>query len=231
MNKLATEQVKQLVEQQPKILECNTVEIYHIPSSFLACTKATFSFQNMEIEPSGEEILMIPGETRSILLNLFEEVIERRKKELAARNRTLLIGTPGIGKSFSSSYFIRVLMKNKVPFIVFETQKTPDRYLIALRDKNDSNSGYDVYSVSEDEFMPTAIPQLKSFDSWYICDHAGSEGRPIAKLINCSQFCFSSPADSNYKEWKKDCKKVITLPPPTELEVEEMFTFYQLLFN
>ena len=224
LNEEATEQVKKLAEQQPKIPEGSTVEYYHIPNSFLACEKAVFHFDVRKIIQPSEEILMIPRETRSILQDLYEIVIEQRNLYPNSPFRTLLIGTPGIGKSFSSSYFIRLLMKKKVPFIVFETQKDSYRYLIALRDKNDSNSGYDVYSVNGLEFNPTGIPQLRSYDSWYICDHAGKADN-IPFLNNCIQCCFSSPAESNYKEWRKGAR-TITLPPPSEQEAEEMIKYF-----
>ena len=225
LDEQATEQVKKLVEQQPKIPKDSTIEYYHVPNSFLACKKARFNFQEFSISPLGEEILMIPRETRSILQKLYGDAIKTRNLNPQIPFLSLLIGTPGIGKSFSSSYFIRVLMKKKVPFIVFETQKVTNRYLIALRDKNDSNSGYDVYSVDGLEFNPTGIPQLRSHDSWYICDHAG-KADSIPFLDNCFQCCFSSPTLSNYEEWKKDCQKVITVPPPTELEAKEMVTYF-----
>ena len=52
--------------------------------------------------------------------------------------RRLYVGTPGIGKSFSSAYLIRLLMEKEVPFIIYETQKDTDRYAIALKNKEEA---------------------------------------------------------------------------------------------
>ena len=82
--------------------------------------------------------------------------------------RRLYVGTPGIGKSFSSAYLIRLLMENEVPFIMYETQKDTDRYAIALKNKEEPADGYNVFSVPGSQYSADGVHQLDNPQSWYV---------------------------------------------------------------
>ena len=85
---------------------------------------------------------MIPTETRQLFETCADDFIPS-----PTPTRRLYVGTPGIGKSFSSAYLIRLLMENEVPFIMYETQKDTDRYAIALKNKEEPADGYNVFTI------------------------------------------------------------------------------------
>jgi hypothetical protein len=175
----ATASMKDLLEQEPKKLSVTDGEVlvFRLPGRFLATDLSKISLSNPSGSPWSlqplEELLMVP----SAKARLYQSLVRLRVSSSLAF-RQLFIGTPGIGKSFSSALLIRSLMEAQVPLILYETQKDVTRYLIALKDQNNPRDGYQVFSIDEDSYFGSSVQQLKNPRSWYIVDSGGETAPP-----------------------------------------------------
>ena len=222
----ATASMKDLLEQEPKKLSVTDGEVlvFRLPGRFLATDLSKFSLSNPSGSPWSlqplEELLMVP----SAKARLFQSLVRLRVSSSLAF-RQLFIGTPGIGKSFSSALLIRSLMEAQTPLILYETQKAPRRYLIALKDQNNPNDGYEVFSITGEHYAGGGVEQLRNPHSWYVVD-SGGEAAPKPIALQCKQVCVSSPDEGNYKEWAKGVANTRIISTPTDDEVRAMVKHY-----
>ena len=171
LNPEATATVKLLLEQEPQKLPTadGEVLVYRVSPKFLATELSEISVphpsrQNLTwIFQPKEELLMVPPGCKTLFDTCAKQLIHS-----PIPTRRLYVGTPGIGKSFSSAYLIRLLMENEVPFIMYETHKDTDRYVIALKNKEKPADGYNVFSVPGGFFIGGGVHQLDNPQSWYV---------------------------------------------------------------
>ena len=171
LNEEATATMKHLLEQEPQKLPTadGEVLVYRVSPKFLATELSEISVPHPTEENTSwilqpkDEILMIPPGSKALFDKCTKQLIPS-----PTPTRRLYVGTPGIGKSFSSAYLIRLLMENEVPFIMYETQKDRERYVIALKSKEKPADGYNVFSVPGGFFIGGGVHQLDNPQSWYV---------------------------------------------------------------
>jgi hypothetical protein len=105
-------------------------------------------------------------------------------------------GNPGIGKSRSLNWFLKLLMKNGKKFI-YEARK--DNIVYAFLPNKES---YDTWEVSYSDFKINRCSILQNRNNYYIIDPSMPPKPPYcvsAKTILCAP-----PNKEHYRSWIKD---------------------------
>ena len=103
-------------------------------------------------ERTTSSALVLPPSTRGMWREVLEATSNGRSD-----NRVLVIGTPGVGKSRSMNYFLKLVIDRRrqehspslsLPVIVFEHRKDKVAWLLAPKDPSDRESEYEAFSLS-----------------------------------------------------------------------------------
>jgi hypothetical protein len=105
----------------------------------------------------------------------------------------IVTGNPGIGKSRSMSYFLRLLLQKK-KIVVYEAKKDIVAYIFIPQE-----DGYKVWSCKY--FRPQSCAHLENPDNYYLID-PGTPSNP-ANVMSHTVLC-ASPNISHFKEFQKE---------------------------
>ena len=155
--------------------------------------------------------------------------------EKAAREHgdVAVIGSPGIGKSFSIAYLLRLLMKEQKT-VVFEARKWKAVYLFM----SGGDGSYEVRSMSARKWAAEECSELKEPENNYVIDPNVAEDRKCVYPARARTIVAPSPDPMHLGSWKKDdplflymatwtCKKRVacssTSAPISNKDVEERY--------
>lgn len=151
---------------------------------------------------------------RSAIRKLYQQAFQSLRADDGTR-RIAILGNPGIGKSRSLFYALRLLMGGSNPddkekdlqhLIIF--QSTAERTLFAFvppgqdRRGGEANTKYHVYSTSLDTFRVKDCVALQNSKTFYLVDPAAASTCPAIVPAKTMSTC--SPDPLHYKEWVKD---------------------------
>jgi hypothetical protein len=131
--------------------------------------------------------------TRESQRKLWNEVFSYSEEKEG--NGVIVLGNPGIGKSRSMTYLLKILLENKKQ-IIYEARK--DRILYSFIPKDDGS--YEVFSLSLKEFDPIKCEILKNPNSYYLIDPdlpQSITNVPAHKILA------ASPQKAHYHEFQK----------------------------
>jgi hypothetical protein len=137
-------------------------------------------------------------------------------------DRLLVIGTPGMGKSRSINYFLRVVIhehrklppddNRPMPVIVFAHRKDEIVWLFAPENPHSRQSPYSAFSISMHKFAASDCTALQSQDNYYIIDTGSAENARTPMLCEASTIYVCSPDRRHYSEYKKHCTGTFYFP-------------------
>lgn len=133
--------------------------------------------------PEGAGVLIFPLKTylhkresnnrwlfvRSHAKQVWEEVLKNNFP------RSAVIGNPGIGKSFSSAYFLKMLLEMGKA-VVYEARQNDEVYIFLPPGADGENKGYIAYKVSLKKWMPQDCLILQEAKNYYFIDPGPAEG-------------------------------------------------------
>lgn len=159
-------------------------------------------------ETSTSTTMVVPPDTRGAwkaVLNSFELG--------QSDQRFLVIGSPGIGKSRTINYFIRLIINEfqqksqPLPTIVFEHRKDRRVWKFAPKDPADPSSEYEAFSMGITRFAAEEEKPLRSPDNVYIVDSGQAEGSVAPALLPATTIYVCSPDTRHFSEWEKHLQK------------------------
>ena len=112
------------------------------------------------------------------------------------KSRVAVIGSPGIGKSFSIFYFLRLLMQENQTF-VFEARKWGSVYLF-----QPGSRAYTVSSVLLEHWAPRGCKELQVSQNHYVIDPDRAEGGKVVSVI-ANPIIAPSPDVNHLGEFRK----------------------------
>ena len=167
--------------------------------------------QNDEAETSTN--LVVPPGTRGAWNQLLVSRFATFKQEPVCGFRTVVIGSPGVGKSRSINYAIRQIIKRvdelritrpslERPTIIFEHRK--DNTVWLFRPKGDDTNRYEALSTGK---LGTSLDGLEDLlekrETFYIIDAADVEESRMQSLVNATTIFVCSPDRQHYSEFTK----------------------------
>ena len=183
------------------------------------------------IENSKSTILHIPMTTylqenektspdifvRECQIELWEEVLRYHEGEL--NNHSIVTGNPGIGKSRSMSYFLRLLLSKKKP-VVYEAKK--DNTAIVFIPQNDRS--YKVWITYN--FQPESCSLLNDLNNYYLIDPKTPDD-PVH--VSAHTVLCASPNKAHYKEFFKIMNSDMwCMPVWTKEELKAVKSYFKI---
>ena len=150
--------------------------------------------------------LVLPPSTRG----MWQAVLEATCTDLA-RHRVLVIGTPGVGKSRSMNYFLKLVIDRRrqehsaklpLPVIVFEHRKDKVTWLFAPKDPNEQNSEYEAFSLHQQHFIQV-VAAVRCATNYLLVDTSQAENAKMPGLYPCNTVYVCSPDPRHYSEYRK----------------------------
>ena len=137
---------------------------------------------------------------------LWNEVLDYLESE--EDTHAIVTGNPGIGKSRSMSYLLRLLLQKK-KIIVYEVKKDEAAHIFMPQE----DGSYKVWSC--EYFRPSACSHLKNPDNYYLIDPdtPSSPTNVVSHTVLCA-----SPNISHYKEFQKRPGVLLWLMPTWKKE-------------
>ncbi|CAJ1447347.1 unnamed protein product [Effrenium voratum] len=120
------------------------------------------------------------------------------EEAVRGHRRVAVIGSPGIGKSFSIAYLLRLLMKEQKT-VVFEARKWKAVYLFMPGD----DGSYEVRTMDSTDWAPGKCSELKDPENYYVVDPDKAEDQYIYPA-RARTIVAPSPDPMHFGEWKKD---------------------------
>ena len=168
-------------------------------------------------ESSTSTTLVLPKSTRDFWETVCEVGIRPDKI-----NRLLVVGTPGMGKSRSINYFLRVIIQNQrnlpaeddrsMPVIVFAHRKDKRVWLFAPENPNDRYGKYSAFKLSLHDFAEDVCSALNMRHNYYIVDTAMAENADMPILCNANTIYVCSPDPRHYSEYEKHSTQTFYFP-------------------
>lgn len=96
--------------------------------------------------------------------------------------RSAVLGNPGIGKSFSAGYFLKLLFeRNKL--IIFEARQDGMVHAFVPPGRDGTNKHYVAYTLPADVWRVASCPALKDEETYYLIEPGNAEqARPIVAV-------------------------------------------------
>ena len=135
------------------------------------------------------------------------------------KSRVAVIGSPGIGKSFSIFYFLRLLMQENQTF-VFEARKWGSVYLF-----QPGSRAYTVSSVLLEHWAPRGCKELQVSQNHYVIDPDRAEGGKVVSVI-ANPIIAPSPDVNHLGEFRKTRGLVKLYMAPLTLEETMVYASY-----
>ena len=124
---------------------------------------------------------------------------ELQNEELRSRNR-VVIGSPGIGKSSTHPYLLRLLLKTGRPVVFLERGKYREGKYYEFRPNGDG--GYEALEYKEKDVDEDAIPALKNPSAFLLIEPLGNR-TPPNEWIKAIIVLVCSPNLEHYKGMEK----------------------------
>lgn len=134
-------------------------------------------------------------------------------------NHAVVTGNPGIGKSRSMAYFLRILLQNGKT-VIYESRKDKQFFVFIPKKNSESKLEYEGYSVPSENFVKANCAALKNPNNYYLIDPKGivEEGTYVAHTILAA-----SPNKRRYHEMMKEPgSKKFFIPPWTISELQSI---------
>jgi energy-coupling factor transporter ATP-binding protein EcfA2 len=164
--------------------------------------------------------LVIPPGTSGAWKSLLADTKSKRgdassNKLTVASQRYLVIGSPGVGKSRSMNYLIKLIITERrtvhdrpLPTIVFEHRKDEKVWIFSPKEPNSQQeSEYEVQSFPLAEFSKFNCEALKNPDNFYLIDSAMAENSNYPGHVPAVTVFVCSPDTRHYSEYKKHMQK------------------------
>ena len=135
------------------------------------------------------------------------------------KRRVAVIGSPGIGKSFSIFYFLRLLTQKNQTF-VFEARKWNRVYLF-----QPGSGAYTVGSVLLKHWAPEGCKELEVSQNHYVIDPDRAEGGKVVS-VSANTIIAPSPDVNNLGEFRKTRGLVKLYMAPLTLEETMVYAPY-----
>ena len=135
------------------------------------------------------------------------------------KSRVAVIGSPGIGKSFSIFYFLRLLMQKNQTF-VFEARKWGRVYLF-----QPGSGAYTVGNVLLEHWAPGGCKELEVSQNHYVIDPDRAEGGKVVS-VSANTIIAPSPDKGHLGEFGKTLQLVKLYNAPPSLEETLVYAGY-----
>ena len=135
------------------------------------------------------------------------------------KRRVAVIGSPGIGKSFSIFYFLRLLMQENQTF-VFEARKWSRVYLF-----QPGSGAYTVGSVLLEHWAPEGCKELEVSQNHYVIDPDRAEDGKVVS-VSANTIIAPSPDKGHLGEFGKTLQLVKLYNAPPTLEETLVYAGY-----
>ena len=135
------------------------------------------------------------------------------------KRRVAVIGSPGIGKSFSIFYFLRLLMQENQTF-VFEARKWGRVYLF-----QPGSGAYTVSSMGLEPWEASGCKELEVSQNHYVIDPDRAEDGKVVP-VSANTIIAPSPDVNHLGEWRKTRGLVKIYMAPLTLEETMIYAPY-----
>lgn len=128
---------------------------------------------------------------------VWDEVLKRNLK------RSMVVGSPGIGKSFSTAYFLkRLLERNKL--VVYELRSLRSVVIFVPPLMDEHNEEYVAYTtVHWNAWSPAGCPALQNPEAYYIIDPAKGSASEWIASVRARTVVPPSPDLDTLGDWRK----------------------------
>jgi hypothetical protein len=137
--------------------------------------------------------------TRDCQRALWKEALRIMKDKTDSHDHILVTGSPGIGKSRSMAFFLRLLLE-KGETVVYHAEKENKFILFKpkLKEGGGEDEGNVVYEAMEaSDVSPSKIEELKNPDNFYLIDPSETMNDPVE--VEAHSLMVSSPKLERYK--------------------------------
>ena len=117
-------------------------------------------------------------------------------------DKSAVIGSPGIGKSWSSAFYVKKLLENK-KLVAYEARQSNAVYMFVPPGKDNGNEEYVAYRTSIQSWDPNSCPALQSIETYYYIDPGRAESSADIPLLSAHTAVGPSPEPQHLGEWGK----------------------------